>query len=99
MARFLYIKGTGFPEFYLREIARDAHVSQKGDTTVVAFQLDARTGMSEYVRVPVGRFRVRVDSLPCPTAPLETEVTFASADKTIDFTLPCARHHSGARSK
>jgi hypothetical protein len=89
-AHFVYVSGNDFPEFYLRGIRRDGSVTRRGDSSTVAFQLDPRTGMSPKVRVPVGRYRVRVDGLPCQGAKDDSVVVFEQQDQRIDFAGACA---------
>jgi hypothetical protein len=90
-ARFVYVSGTAFPEFYLRGIKSVAAVKRNGDTTTVAFQLDGGGGMSPPVRVPMGTYTVRVDSLPCPVSlgRRDSVVTFGFKDESIDFLSGC----------
>jgi len=88
-ARFLFVSGRDFPEFYLRSIEREANVQRPGDTTIVTFQLLPENKLLPKVRVPIGKFRVAVDSLPCTTAPRSAVITFGSHDETFDFAEAC----------
>lgn len=92
-AHFVYVSGTTFPKFYLRGIRSVADVKRRGDTTIVAFQLEGVDGMSSIpMRVPMGTYRVTVDSLPCPSdrGRRDSVVTFGFQDQSIDFASGCS---------
>jgi hypothetical protein len=85
-ARFVYVSGPDFPKFYLRNIERSAEVERRGDTATVSFQLYPRDGMSEFMRVPAGKYRVWLDRSPCPDPAGDTVVAeFGTEPTQINF--------------
>lgn len=96
-ARFVHVSGSDFPEFYLRNIERDAQVERTGDTTTVSFQLYPRPGMSEWMRVPAGEYRVWLDRSPCGDAGADTRVVaFGTEPTQINFAR-CGQSVPGAK--
>ena len=97
VARFVHVSGSDFPEFYLRNIERDAQVERTGDTTTVSFQLYPRPGMSEWMRVPAGEYRVWLDRSPCPDPAGDTVIVkFGTEPTQINFAR-CKQSLPGAK--
>ena len=97
VARFVYVSGRDFPRFYLRNIERSAEVERSGNTATVSFQLYPRIGLSEFMPVPAGEYRVWLDRSPCPHPGGDTVVMkFGAKPTQINF-APCLHSLSAAK--